>query len=116
MGQVRVSVGGRSYPLACKDGEEDLLVGLAGRVNEKAEMLANQLGQVPETRLLLMSAIMLADELTELAGRTATSADVAADIPAPVPDADARAREAVDAAAARVNQIADLLEKQAATA
>ncbi|MHB9878413.1 cell division protein ZapA [Pacificimonas sp. ICDLI1SI03] len=105
MAQVRVEVGGRSYSLTCKDGEEKLLQSLASHVNEKAEKLSRQLGHLPETRLLLMSAIMLADENAELAAGGKVQANKES------PDAEARAAQAVLRATEKVEAAAAALEK-----
>ena len=65
MGSVTVEIGGRSYPLSCRDGDEPQLAALAAGIAEKAEKLTAQLGQMSEARLLLMAALMIADELHE---------------------------------------------------
>ena len=66
MAQVVVHVGGHDYRLACRDGEEARLEKLGQYLDRKAEDLQQSLGQVTETRLLLMSAILVVDELLEL--------------------------------------------------
>ena len=63
MAQVQVTVNGKHYPLACADGEEDRLHKLAAYVDSKAVSLAKQLGHVNEARLILMAAVLIADEL-----------------------------------------------------
>jgi cell division protein ZapA len=65
MGQVTVEIGGRTYPLSCRDGDEPHLTALATGIAEKAERLTGQLGAMSEARLLLMAALMIADELHE---------------------------------------------------
>lgn len=65
MGKVSVEIGGRSYPLSCRDGDEPHLRELAADIAEKAERLTGQLGQMTEARLLLMASLMIADELHE---------------------------------------------------
>lgn len=66
MGQVIVSIGGRNYPLSCRDGDEGRIAELANGIAAKAEGLTRSLGGMSEPRLLLMSALMIADELHEL--------------------------------------------------
>lgn len=66
MGQVIVEIGGRSYSLACRDGDEAHLAGLATEIAEKAEGLTRSLGPMSEPRLLLMAALVVADELYDL--------------------------------------------------
>ncbi len=65
MGQITISVHDQKYTLACRDGEEERLKALADYVSGKAKSLAASLGQVGDTRLLLMSALLIADELAE---------------------------------------------------
>ena len=66
MAQVDVSVNGQSYRIACEDGQEDRLVDLAALVDEKVIGLVNQIGQVGSNRLLVMAALIIADELVDL--------------------------------------------------
>lgn len=75
MAQVTVHVGGNDYRLACRDGEEERLEKLGQYLDRKAEDLQQSLGQVSETRLLLMAAILVVDELLELRERTALAED-----------------------------------------
>ena len=66
MAQVDVSVNGQSYRIACEDGQEERLVDLATMVDEKDLELVNQIGQVGSNRLLVMAALIIADELVDL--------------------------------------------------
>ncbi|MBK0398015.1 cell division protein ZapA [Limibaculum sp. M0105] len=63
MAEVTVDVGGRSYRLACENGEEEHLAALCARIDAEARRLARGMGQMPEGRLMLMSALMVADRL-----------------------------------------------------
>lgn len=65
MAQINVTVNDKQYPLACADGDEERLQKLASYVDTKTQALAKQLGHVNESRLLLMSAILIADELID---------------------------------------------------
>ncbi len=65
MGQVIVEIGGHNYPLSCRDGDEPHLSSLAAGIAEKAARLTGQLGAMSESRLLLMTALLIADELHE---------------------------------------------------
>jgi cell division protein ZapA len=62
MGQVSVTLNGRTYRLRCGEGEEARLIELAAFVRSRVEALAAEFGQVGDDRLLLMAAIMIADE------------------------------------------------------
>ena len=99
MGQINVTIGGRSYPLACRDGEEERLTSLAAHVDAKAAELASAIGQMSEPRLLLMSAILIADELFDVKDRAPGAAE-------------AIAVNALEKAATRVEAIVAALEKQ----
>src|SRR5580704_13326944 len=59
---VNVMVNGRAYTIACDDGEEDHLRQLAATVDAKAREVLSSVGQVGDTRLLLMAALLMADE------------------------------------------------------
>ncbi|MDP1640265.1 MAG: cell division protein ZapA [Hyphomicrobium sp.] len=70
MGQVAITVNGRSYRFDCGDGEEPRLQELAEYVKGRMEALSLEHGSVGEERLLLMAALTIADELWD-----ATSGD-----------------------------------------
>ncbi|MBV1695199.1 MAG: cell division protein ZapA [Hyphomicrobiales bacterium] len=65
MGQIAVTLNGRTYRLRCGDGEEDRLVALATSVKAKFDALLAEHGNAGEDRLLLMTALMIADELQD---------------------------------------------------
>ena len=77
MAQVDVSVNGQSYRIACEDGQEDRLVDLAAMVDEKVLDLVNQIGQVGSNRLLVMAALIIADELVDLKNEAGSSQELA---------------------------------------
>ena len=76
MAQVDVSVNGQSYRIACEDGQEDRLVDLAAMVDEKVLELVNQIGQVGSNRLLVMAALIIADELVDLKNEAGSSQEL----------------------------------------
>ena len=65
MSEVTVDVAGRSYRLGCGADEEEHLTGLAAMLDGEARGLLRQFGQMSEGRLLLMTALMIADRLAE---------------------------------------------------
>ena len=65
MSQVNLKINDRDYLVACEDGEEKHLAFLAEYINQQVEHLVESVGQVGEARLLLMAALMVADELSE---------------------------------------------------
>ena len=66
MAQVDVEVNGQTFRIACEDGQEERLTDLASTVNGKVMDLASQVGQVGQHRLLVMAALVIADELVDL--------------------------------------------------
>ncbi|MGO4704985.1 cell division protein ZapA [Microvirga sp. 2MCAF38] len=65
MAQVNVSIAGRSYRIACADGEERHLEGLAASLDAKIEEMRAAFGEIGDMRLHVMAAITIADEMAE---------------------------------------------------
>ncbi|MES2497478.1 MAG: cell division protein ZapA [Pseudomonadota bacterium] len=108
MADVDVDVAGRRYRLSCRDGEEDHLRALVHMVSVKTEELTSALGEMTESRTLLLSALLLADELNDLRGAAA----VARNEPAVVTtEADPAYAVAIERIAERVERLADQMER-----
>ncbi len=71
MAQVELDVGGRQYEVVCRDGEEERLRMLARLVDIRATDVVRAIGRGNEARELLMTALLLADELDEARGTAA---------------------------------------------
>lgn len=65
MAQIDVTINGRSYRIACDDGQEDHILKLADYVDRRVAELVSALGQAGEARLLVMASLLIADELSE---------------------------------------------------
>ena len=65
MGQVNTTIAGRQYRLACEDGQEDHLLALAKDIDTRIIDLRRKFGEIGDTRLTVMAALMLADEMAE---------------------------------------------------
>lgn len=65
MGQISIKIQNRTYRLRCGDGEEERLTALAQDVREKAERLVAEYGRISDEHLMLMSALLIADELSD---------------------------------------------------
>src|SRR5579863_4150653 len=65
MGQVVVKVNGRDFALSCADGQEPRIRRLAQYVDAKVGDFTKVLGQVGEARLVLLAALVIADELSD---------------------------------------------------
>lgn len=69
MSQVTVIINGREYRMACEDGQETHLMRLAKDIDQRIEQLRGNFGEIGDTRLTVMAALTLADELVEIGKR-----------------------------------------------
>jgi cell division protein ZapA len=65
MTQVNATIAGRQFRLACEDGQEERLQTLAHDIEQRIIDLRRKFGEIGDTRLTVMAALMLADELVE---------------------------------------------------
>jgi cell division protein ZapA len=65
MPQVTVTINGRQFRMACEDGQEGHLMELARDLDMRISALRAKFGEIGDTRLTVMAAITVADELTE---------------------------------------------------
>jgi cell division protein ZapA len=73
MGQALLNITGRTYRISCRDGDEDRIARLGNEIANRAERITASLGSVPEGQLLVMTALMLADELADARAGTGLS-------------------------------------------
>ncbi len=71
MAQINVLIAGRTYRMACSDGEEDHLKGLAARLDNRITELRGEFGEIGDSRITVMAAITMADQLSEAERRIA---------------------------------------------
>jgi cell division protein ZapA len=69
MAEVSVTINGRVYRMACDPGQEDHLARLGRELDQRISQLRDSFGEIGDTRLAVMAAIMVADELAELKRR-----------------------------------------------
>lgn len=62
MPEVTIQIGGRGFDVSCQDGEESYLHAAAKLLDDEAAVLSDQIGRMPESRMLLMAGLMLADK------------------------------------------------------
>jgi len=65
MAQVSVTINGRQFRMACEDGQEGHLMELARELDTRISGLRAKFGEIGDTRLTVMAAITVADELSE---------------------------------------------------
>jgi cell division protein ZapA len=73
MAEVSVTINGRVYRMACDPGQEDHLARLGRELDQRISQLRESFGEIGDTRLAVMAAIMVADELAELKRRLRTA-------------------------------------------
>ncbi len=66
MPQVTVTINGRQFRMACEDGEEARVMRLAEDLDARIVRLRARFGEIGDTRLTVMAALTLADELSEV--------------------------------------------------
>ncbi len=69
MPEVTIQIGGRGFDVACQDGEEDYLHAAAKMLDDEAQVLSDQIGRMPEARMLLMAGLLLADKTAAVEDR-----------------------------------------------
>ena len=69
MPEVTITIGGRGFEVACQEGEEHYLHTAAKLLDDEAQILAAQVGRMPEARMLLMAGLMLADKTASVEER-----------------------------------------------
>jgi cell division protein ZapA len=69
MSQVSVTINGRQFRMACEDGQEPHLVDLARALDDRITGLRTKFGEIGDTRLTVMAALTVADELAEASVR-----------------------------------------------
>ena len=65
MAHVEVKINGRGYEIACDNGQEEHVADLGDFLDRKVAELAVRIGQVGDSRLLVMAALLIADELSD---------------------------------------------------
>ena len=65
MGNVNIKFNGKEFLLSCDDGQEEHLEELLIHINQKFNELKNNLGNLGENKLLLITAVKVMDEYFE---------------------------------------------------
>lgn len=106
MAQINVEVNGRPYAVGCEDGQEAHLRELARLFDHHVRQISQDMGQLGDTRLFLMGALLLADELHDARGRMAALQSELGRLQADRARLETRAVTALEAAANRIEKIA----------
>ncbi|MDG4650011.1 cell division protein ZapA [Roseibacterium sp. SDUM158017] len=103
MPEVQIDIGGRSYTVACQEGEETYLRAAARMLDTEATVILGQIGRMTSDRMLLMAGLMLAD-------KTAALEDDVKDLKARIAAQEKGLRSAEERLADRARRIAELQE------
>ncbi|WP_332683268.1 cell division protein ZapA [Bosea sp. (in: a-proteobacteria)] len=116
MPQVNVTIAGKAYRMACGEGEEPHLEGLARLYDGKIEEMRQAFGEIGDMRLHVMAALMVADEVSELKrqiekleGRLESLQGDAGSAGQRAGELEQRAAAALEAAAERIEGVAKSL-------
>ncbi len=66
MTELEISIGGRTFSVACDNEEQEKVKEAAALINEEADSIQAQLGRLPEAKMLLLSSLMIADRLVDV--------------------------------------------------
>ena len=118
MATVGVTIAGRTYRMACGEGEEGHLQELARHVDATLATLRKGFGEIGDNRLVIMTAITVADELSEAKRKVAALEARLAGLEAATSDSEAMRDDlahevavALDGASERIERIAQRLNE-----
>jgi cell division protein ZapA len=106
MAQVSIDINDRHYTVGCEDGQEKHLAALSKVFDRHVRSLSTEIGRLGETRLFLMAALLLADELHEVQERLAERESALAAARADQSAVEVRAVAALEHAARKIEAIA----------
>jgi cell division protein ZapA len=108
MAEVTVTVNGRSYRMACDDGQEQHLEQLGVRLDQAISELREAFGEIGDQRLTVMAAILMTDRLHEAEERLSAAEDELRALRGSG-GREAQLARALDRAATRIEELAERL-------
>lgn len=113
MSEVTITVNRRPYRMACEDGQEEHLKGLAAHIDARVNDLVGKFGQIGDQQLLVMVGLLLADEAAELRRRLDAQEHLSAEHASAYEAADTAAAGIIDEMAERIEALAASVERAA---
>ena len=120
MPEVNVEINGRKYRMACEEGQQAHLIGLADRFNAQVEGLKGAVGEIGDNRLTVMAGIAVLDELSEaerkikaLETQVLELTRAGQDIAVELEKTEARFAQKLSEAAKAIEGVADTLDEAA---
>lgn len=111
MSHINVTINGRQYRMACEEGQEPRLLKLADGLEERITSLRGKFGEIGDSRLTVMAALTIADELLDAGNRMRALEEELAALRDVRVIAAERARATQTAVAAALNAAAERIEK-----
>lgn len=120
MPEVNVEINGRKYRMACEEGQQGHLIGLAERFNQQVEALKGAVGEIGDNRLTVMAGIAVVDELAEaerriaaLEGEVRMLTEAGQEVSAEIEALEERFTAKFDEAARAIESVAGVLDEAA---
>ena len=110
MPEVNVEINGRKYRMACEDGQEAHLLGLAERFNRHVDAFKGDFGEIGDNRLTVMAGIAVMDELAEAERRIAALKEDIATLSQAGEEVTAESEDLERNFAKRLNEVARKIE------
>jgi len=114
MADISITINGRSYGIACDDGQERRVKELAAYVDARVREIARAGAASNESHLLVLTSIILADEIADLrlgTNRAAVQQQAPISGISMTEDEEEAIVSAIDLLAARIDTIAGNLQK-----
>jgi cell division protein ZapA len=116
--EVNVEINGRKYRMACEEGQQGHLIGLAKRFNEQVEGLKGAVGEIGDNRLTVMAGIAVVDDLAaaerriaELEAHVAELSEAGQEIAAELESTEAAFAKKLNDAAKVLDSVAETLDQ-----
>ena len=107
MAHVELEINERKYKIACDNGQEAHLKKLGDYLEERVQELVTSIGQVGDSRLLVMASLLITDELLE--NNTKLEASGVGDGVAEQAERDEKLSLAIEGLAKRIERVAENL-------
>lgn len=110
MGRVTIQINDKPYVIGCEEGGEDYLISLGQRIDAKVRQVAPEASALGDTRLMLVAALMIADELRAAETRLTETESRVSDIETAMEELETKVVDALERAADRLEEMAPDLE------
>ncbi|MCE2517480.1 MAG: cell division protein ZapA [Alphaproteobacteria bacterium] len=107
---VTFTINGMDYPMACAPGEEQKVEALGARIDEVARQVAAASGAIGESRLLVMAALILTDQMNDLEDQLKAKGEAAPATPPATPPVTSSVTSEAAVSGVDEDALADIIE------